>query len=245
MITTIEGVVLRTIPYSDRSLIATLYTDLWGATAFSVPIGGRSRATSNLFQPLRGLQIMTPSPASQPVKLIRQVQLIRGALPLAQRPSCSGYFLYLAQLLRELLAQEPEDLTLYKTVAQALDQLDGVEDPGELKGFDLALLVSILRVKGYLPEWIDMRRLNQSEDNYSVHWLNLEQWTLLPLRTDNSVQLTPDLQSALPRLLGYDLEHFTPDSFTASEYETLRRLLLHFTELHSPSFRIKHITPLP
>ena len=90
-----------------------------------------------------------------------------------------------------------------------------------------------------------MRRLNQSEDNYSVHWLDLEQWTLLPLRTDNSVQLTPELQSALPRLLGYDLEHFTPDSFTASEYETLRRLLLHFTELHSPSFRIKHIMPLP
>lgn len=49
----------------------------------------------------------------------------------------------------------------------------------------------------------------------------------------------------MPRLLGYDLEHFTPDSFTASEYETLRRLLLHFTELHSPSFRIKHIIPLP
>lgn len=105
MITTVEGVVLRVIPYSDRSLIATLYTDLWGAAAFSVPIGSRSRATTNLFQPLRGLQLTTPSPASQPVKLIRQVQLVRGALPLAQRPAASGYFLYLAQLLRELLAQ--------------------------------------------------------------------------------------------------------------------------------------------
>ena len=220
MITTVEGIVLRVIPYSDRSLIATLYTDLWGATAFSVPIGGRSRATSNLFQPLRGLQITTPSPASQPVKLIRQVQLVRGALPLAQRPVASGYFLYLSQLLRELLAQEPEDLQLYTIVVQAL-----------------------LRAKGYLPEGLEMRSLDS--ESYRTHWLDLEQWTILPLQTDYSVPLMPELQSALPRLLRYDLEHFVPNSFSTAEYETLRRLLLHFTELHSPSFRIKHITPLP
>ena len=243
MITTVEGVVLRVIPYSDRSLIATLYTDLWGATAFSVPIGGRSRATSNLFQPLRGLQLTTPSPASQPVKLIRQVQLVRGALPLAQRPVASGYFLYLAQLLRELLAQEPEDLRLYNIVVQALDQLDRIDSLEELQGFDLALLVSILRAKGYLPEGLEMRSLDS--ESYGTHWLDLEQWTILPLRTDYAVPLTPELQSALPRLLRYDLEHFAPNSFTTAEYETLRRLLLHFTEFHSPSFRIKHITPLP
>lgn len=243
MITTVEGVVLRVIPYSDRSLIATLYTDLWGATAFSVPIGGRSRATSNLFQPLRGLQITTPSPASQPVKLMRQVQLVRGALPLAQRPAASGYFLYLAQLLRELLAQEPEDLRLYNIVVQALDLLDSIESLEELQGFDLALLTSILRTKGYLPEGLEIRSLDS--ESYRTHWLDLEQWTILPLQTDYSVPLTPELQSALPRLLRYDLEHFAPNSFSPAEYETLRRLLLHFTELHSPSFRIKHITPLP
>ena len=243
MITTVEGFVLRVIPYSDRSLIATLYTDLWGATAFSVPIGGRSRATSNLFQPLRGLQITTPSPASQPVKLIRQVQLVRGALPLAQRPAASGYFLYLSQLLRELLAQEPEDLHLYNIVAQALEQLDGMETLEKLQGFDLALLVSILRAKGYLPEGLEMRSLDS--EIHRTHWLDLEQWTILPLQTDYSVPLTPELQSSLPRLLRYDLEHFAPNSFSTAEYETLRRLLLHFTELHSPSFRIKHITPLP
>lgn len=243
MITTVEGVVLRVIPYSDRSLIATLYTDLWGAAAFSVPIGGRSRATSNLFQPLRGLQLTTPSPASQPVKLIRQVQLVRGTLPLAQRPAASGYFLYLAQLLRELLAQEPEDLRLYNIVVQALDQLDRIESLEELQGFDLALLVSILRAKGYLPDGLEMRSLDS--ESYRTHWLDLEQWTILPLRTDYAVPLTPELQSALPRLLRYDLEHFAPNSFTTAEYKTLRRLLLHFTELHSPSFRIKHITPLP
>lgn len=243
MITTVEGIVLRVIPYSDRSLIATLYTDLWGATAFSVPIGGRSRATSNLFQPLRGLQITTPSPASQPVKLIRQVQLVCGALPLAQRPAASGYFLYLSQLLRELLAQEPEDLHLYNMVAQALEQLDGMETLEKLQGFDLALLVSILRAKGYLPEGLEMRSLDS--EIHRTHWLDLEQWTILPLQTDYSVPLTPELQSSLPRLLRYDLEHFAPNSFSTAEYETLRRLLLHFTELHSPSFRIKHIMPLP
>lgn len=243
MITTVEGVVLRVIPYSDRSLIATLYTDLWGAAAFSVPIGSRSRATTNLFQPLRGLQLTTPSPASQPVKLIRQVQLVRGALPLAQRPAASGYFLYLAQLLRELLAQEPEDLRLYNIVVQALDQLDRIDSLEELQGFDLALLVSILRAKGYLPEGLEMRSLDS--ESYRTHWLDLEQWTILPLRTDYSVPLTPELQSALPRLLRYDLEHFAPDVFSIEDYDTLRRLLLHFTELHSPSFRIKHITPLP
>ena len=243
MITTVEGVVLRVIPYSDHSLIATLYTDLWGAAAFSVPIGGRSRATSNLFQPLRGLQLTTPSPASQPVKLIRQVQLVRGALPLAQRPAASGYFLYLAQLLRELLAQEPEDLRLYNIVVQALDQLDRIESLEELQGFDLALLVSILRAKGYLPDGLEMRSLDSESDR--THWLDLEQWTILPLRTDYAVPLMPELQSTLPRLLRYDLERFAPDSFAPAEYETLRRLLLHFTELHSPSFRIKHITPLP
>ena len=243
MITTVEGVVLRVIPYSDRSLIATLYTDLWGATAFSVPIGGRSRATSNLFQPLRGLQITTPSPASQPVKLIRQVQLVRGTLPLAQRPAASGYFLYLSQLLRELLAQEPEDLQLYTIVVQALDQLDSIESLEELQGFDLALLTSILRTKGYLPEGLEMRSLDL--ESLRTHWLDLEQWTILPLQTDYSVLLTPELQSALPRLLRYDLEHFAPNSFSTEEYETLRSLLLHFTELHSPSFRIKHILPLP
>ena len=243
MITTVEGIVLRVIPYSDRSLIATLYTDLWGATAFSVPIGGRSRATSNLFQPLRGLQITTPSPASQPVKLIRQVQLVRGALPLAQRPAASGYFLYLSQLLRELLAQEPEDLHLYNIVARALEQLDGMETLEKLQGFDLALLVSILRAKGYLPEGLEMRSLDS--EIHRTHWLDLEQWTILPLQTDYSVPLTSELQSSLPRLLRYDLEHFAPNSFSTAEYETLRRLLLHFTELHSPSFRIKHIMPLP
>ena len=243
MITTVEGIVLRVIPYSDRSLIATLYTDLWGATAFSVPIGGRSRATSNLFQPLRGLQITTPSPASQPVKLIRQVQLVRGALPLAQRPAASGYFLYLAQLLRELLVQEPEDLRLYNIVVQALDQLDSIESLEELQGFDLALLTSILRTKGYLPEGLEMRSLHL--EIHRTYWLDLEQWTILPLQTDYSVPLTPELQSALPRLLRYDLEHFVPNSFLPAEYETMRRLLLHFTELHSPSFRIKHIQPLP
>ena len=126
---------------------------------------------------------------------------------------------------------------------QALDQLDSIESLEELQGFDLALLVSILRVKGYLPEGLEMRSLDS--ESYRTHWLDLEQWTILPLQTDYSVPLMPELQSALPRLLRYDLEHFAPNSFSTAEYETLRRLLLHFTELHSPSFRIKHITPLP
>ena len=82
-------------------------------------------------------------------------------------------------------------------------------------------------------------------ESLRTHWLDLEQWTILPLQTDYSVLLTPELQSALPRLLRYDLEHFAPNIFSTEEYETLCRLLLHFTELHSPSFRIKHILPLP
>lgn len=244
MITTVEGIVLRVIPYSDRSLIATLYTDLWGATAFSVPIGSgsRSRATSTLFQPLRGLQITTPSPARQPVKLIRQVQLLRGSLPLAQRPICSEYFLYLAQLLRELLSQEPEDLELYKIVARAVEQLDRMESPDELQGFDLALLVSILRVKGYLPEELEMPSWEADTDRAS--WLDLEQWTLLPIRTDHSVLMTDTLKESLTKLLRYDLRAFAPETFSSTEYEELRRLLLLFTEIHSPSFSAKHIMPL-
>ena len=113
----------------------------------------------------------------------------------------------------------------------------------KLQGFDLALLVSILRAKGYLPEGLEMRSLDS--EIHRTHWLDLEQWTILPLQTDYSVPLTSELQSSLPRLLRYDLEHFAPNSFSTTEYETLRRLLLHFTELHSPSFRIKHIMPLP
>ena len=244
MITTVEGVVLRVVSYSDQVSIATLYTDLWGATAFSIPIGGRgkSRGLSSLVQPLRVLQLTTPSPTSHPVKRIRDVRLLVGSLPLAHRPICSSYFLYLAQLLRELLVQEPEDSQLYATVYNALDLLDSMEDPAQLNGFDLALLVSILRVKGYLPVNLNGQNPDEGTGDY---WLDLQQWLQLPIKTDKSVQFTSRLRGALPRLLQYDLETFAPNVFSLAEYKELRHLLLLFAEVHSPAFKVSRILPLP
>lgn len=235
MDTTVRGVVLRCFAYSDRSSIATIYTDLWGASAFTLPSpqeARRGKSWARLVQPLRVVEIVTPSRPTQGVKFINQLHLIEGYTPLFQSPKCSGTLLYISQLLYQSLREDPADDELFAFLHRVVSTFEEMTTVDELDGFDIAILLALLRIKGY---WLD-EIPHADRSKIADWWFDLNEVALTPFRPRQGVRFTPNLEELLTRVSRLQVWHQGGSILTSEERVDLRDFLLQYAQIHLPSF---------
>ena len=151
MVEVFEGIVLRTLKYSDSLLIADVYTRQKGRMSFLVPVthSKRGRVRSVLFQPLSMLSLTVS------YKNGRQLQRVNDAQPYNMYSSIpfnvvkSAIALYLSEMLVYTLREEEPDEALFVFLNRSFSLFDELENG--YADFHIVFLSQLLRYIGIYP----------------------------------------------------------------------------------------------
>ena len=151
MVEKFDGIVLRTLKYSDTLMIADIYTCQYGRLSFLVPItrSRRSRVRNVLFQPLSMLTFTANFRNEKALSRISDAQpyIMYSTIPFnAVKSSIS---LYLAELLTYALKEEGKDESLFNFLYRSFLLFDGLEHG--YADFHLVFMAQLLRYIGIYP----------------------------------------------------------------------------------------------
>lgn len=150
MVEKFDGIVLRTVKYSDSLMVADIYTRSRGRLSFLVPVSRskRSKVRSVLFQPLSMLSF-TSSYKKGAMSRVQEVQPYSMLLSVQSDVVKSSIALYLSELLCHSLRESTEDEQLFTFLDQSLTLLDSLETG--YSDFHLVFMVQLLRYLGIYP----------------------------------------------------------------------------------------------
>ncbi|MFI3266059.1 MAG: DNA repair protein RecO, partial [Rikenellaceae bacterium] len=153
-----SGVVLHTIKYGDNSLIAYIYTDLYGRLSYLVRgVSGSGRRTRGnkaaLLQPMSVIEFEGYQNRHSQLHSMRDVRnkLVLKSLPFDL--SKSAISLFMAEVLYRLVREETPNQPLFDFVSSSVEALDMVDtkDRTSIANFHLWFLVQLSRFLGFYP----------------------------------------------------------------------------------------------
>lgn len=151
MVEKFDGIVLRTLKYSDNLLIADLYTRSHGRLSFLVPVSssGKGKVRRLLFQPLSMLSFTANYRKGKSLSRISDVQPYILYSTLQGNVVKSSIALYLSELLTFALCEEGSDEALFNFLDSSLVLFDNLESG--YADFHLVFMVQLLRYIGIYP----------------------------------------------------------------------------------------------
>lgn len=150
MVEKLDGIVLRTLKYSDTLMIADIYTRSHGRLSFLLPVSHskRARVRSVLFQPLAGITFAATIKKGR----LTRIQEAQPALMYSSIPFNavkSSIALFLAELLAHSLHGEEGDEATYHFLSASLALFDNLESG--YADFHLVFMSQLLRYLGIFP----------------------------------------------------------------------------------------------
>ena len=226
MIENFDGIVLRTVKYSDSLMIADMYTRSHGRLAFLVPVSHskRSKVRSVLFQPLSMLSFTAPFKKGV-MSRVQEVRPYSMFLSLQGDVVKSSMALYLSELLSCSLREGGEDESLFNFLDRSLTLLDTLE--AGYSDFHLVFMVQLLRYLGIYPNL----------EGYSANsYFDLQQGCMTGVQPLHGNYLSPAEAASFVELLrtGYDTMHML--SLNRGLRGRYLAILTLYYRLHIPEF---------
>ncbi|MBR5475680.1 MAG: DNA repair protein RecO [Bacteroidaceae bacterium] len=151
MVERLNGVVLRTVKYSDTLMIADMYTQSYGRISFLVPVSRskRSRVRSVLFQPLSMLSFTANVRQGKALTRLSDVQPYTMFSSLPYDVSKSSVAVYLAEFLSYVLREDDEHEALFAFMDYAFHWFD--EAQSGYSAFHIVFLLKLTAFLGIYP----------------------------------------------------------------------------------------------
>lgn len=152
MLHSTRGIFLHHIPYTDTSVIATIYTEKFGQQSYLVN-GIHSKKSGpriNLFQPLFLLDLEVYYKPGRNLQRIKDVKL---AVPFTNIPfdvKKSAQAIFISEILIKCLREEETNPELFSFLFHAICMLDLKEEG--IANFPIVLLFKLTRHLGVFPQ---------------------------------------------------------------------------------------------
>lgn len=130
MIHSTKGIVLRTVAYSETSIIAQLYTELFGLQSYlinGVRSGKKSALKSNLFQPASILELEVYYNEQKNLQRIREARWHYLYKQIFFNISKNTVALFITELLQKVIRQPEQNPSLYNFIEDAYMHLDNAD----------------------------------------------------------------------------------------------------------------------
>ena len=147
-----RGVVLHTIKYGDSSMVAYLFTDLFGRMNYMIQGVHSSRGRGNkaaLFQPMFLVEF---EGIEQPQARMHRMKEVRSLTPLSSLPfdvRKSTISLFMAEVLYRLIRESEANEPLFDFVCRSVVQVDRMTEG--ISNFHLWFLVQLSAYLGFYP----------------------------------------------------------------------------------------------
>lgn len=222
-----NGIVLRTIKYSDNLMIADMYTLCSGRASYLVQISHskRSKVRSVLFQPLSILTFCAPANKGKSLVRIGDVQPASLYSSIPYDMTKSAMALYIAEFLCGALHEEESNEELFSYLCHSLDWFDTAKTG--FSDFHIIFLWRLTRFLGIYPNIEGFRP--------GCHF-DLAAGSLADERPIHGQFLSPEATCAFINLLSTDFNGTQGLSMNrAARWEHIA-LLQNYYRLHIPGF---------
>lgn len=163
-----RGVVLHTIRYSDKSLIAEMFTEQFGALSFLVRVPNQRKSVMKnvLLSPLTLLEMDFDYRERVRLQRLTEVRVAEPYVSLPYHPLKQTVALFLGEFLFHALRDEGPNAPLYVFLHHSLLWLDAA--PQGFVNFPVALLLRLSRFLGIWPTEEEARAMVSPEEQAFV-----------------------------------------------------------------------------
>ncbi|MBI4931073.1 MAG: DNA repair protein RecO [Bacteroidetes bacterium] len=218
-----RGIVLRTVDYSDTSIITKIYTEQFGIQSYLIKGAKRKKASvkSNLFQPLSLLELVVYKKESKQLQTLKEAKPEIHFISIPGKPAKTSILFFLNDVLLKCLHEEENNSELFSFLHETIQTLDLAEN--SFSNLHLIFLVRLSRFLGFYPQG------NFSDMN---SFFDLREGKFISTESPHHDYLTKDNSKLLSKLIlsnYYSMENLI---LSGKERKSLLDILLRFYELH-------------
>lgn len=220
-----KGIVLHTIPYSETSIIAHIFTRTQGMQSFIV--NGvrkpRPRFSISLFQPLAQVDLVIYQKQTPALKRFREIQPTDHYRSITTNPHKNTIAIFIAEVLYRSLHDTDPHPDLFDFTAQSLHYFDLM--PQGYSAFHHFYLIRLMRYLGFYPDAQAYR------PNYVF---NLATGSFHPPDPSALHCTDPDTARLLHHFQQSDIENFDMVSVSPLQRTHLLNILVEYYSHHLP-----------
>lgn len=227
MLFTTKGIVLHHFKYSEKSVIAKVYTEKFGLQSYILN-GVRSTKSKNkavYLQPLSLVEISANHKENKGLQQVRSIQLdtVYESIPFNIGKTSIAFFL--AEILYKTIKEEETNYTLFKFLYNALQVLDLKET--NYANFHLIFMAQLCHFLGIPPQ-------NKEIESKYIYF-DLQEGVFLRHQPPHQSFKDSTISSLLIKVLNANFD--TPNlSFSYSDRKKVLTALLDYYNLHLSNF---------
>jgi DNA repair protein RecO (recombination protein O) len=217
-----KGIALHYIKYGDSSIIAHIYTDIFGRQAYIVN-GVRSKKSKirlSLFQPLSVLEMDV---YYKPNRELQRIKDLRSYLPLQTIHNDiikSSIAIFISEIIYKTLREVEPNKPLFDFLHDAIHMLD-TKTKG-IENYHLVFLLILSKYLGISPKMSDKEKSKQSEGGNTIISDNLQ----------NSFLLSDEELKGLDELYKYSFEDLEKIRISNNTRSSLLDKLVEYYQIH-------------
>lgn len=224
MLVKTKAIVLSALKYQEKSLIVKCFTQSEGLKSYFVPSAFSAKKSSQriaYFQPLNILEIEANHKNKGSLEHFKEVKISVPYQTLNLEIVKSTIVIFLSEVLHHAIKEEEKNESLFTFLETALIWLDTHD---EIANFHIILLLEITKFLGFYPDdsEVDLPFFDIVEGHFTLH------------QSMNCINMQETL--LLKKLLELKFDS-SQKFFTASERQTLLKILLDYYVIHLVGFK--------
>jgi len=226
MLTKTPGLVLRTLKYSDKSTIVTVYTRDYGRVSYIVYglNGKKSGVRAACFLPLSLIEVTASYHPGKEFQQLREVRVLNSLTNIYSHPLKNALTHFTAELLYKTLKQPEPEVHLYDFLEQSVLSLEQTD--AEIANFHLVFMMKLSGYLGFEP--------NPEEKN--ARYFDLLNGIFLTNKPLHSHFLSAEMSTIFNSLLQLSFESGNTLVLSREKRNELLNGLIEYYKLHVPEF---------
>lgn len=146
-----HAIVLNTINYNDKYLLASVYTNQFGRVTYMVPKskGKSAKIRKSLFSPLALLDMETEHLANRDIQKIKEAHVLYPLYSVSGNMLKTSIALFLSEFLSRTLRDTDEYHIIFQYLSDSIQILE--ESEKGLANFHLVFILKLTRFLGFYP----------------------------------------------------------------------------------------------
>jgi DNA repair protein RecO (recombination protein O) len=226
MLTKTPGLVLRTLKYSDKSTIVTVYTRDYGRVSYTVYglNGKKSLVRAACFLPLSLIEVTASYHPGKEFQQLREVRIQNCLTNIYNHPLKNALTHFTAELLYKTLKQPEPEVHLYDFLEQSVLSLEQTD--AEIANFHLVFMMKLSGYLGFEP----------SPEEKNARYFDLLNGIFLTNKPLHSHFLSAEMSTLFNSLLQLSFESGNTLVLSREKRNELLNGLIEYYKLHVPEF---------
>ncbi|MDR1089650.1 MAG: DNA repair protein RecO [Prevotella sp.] len=221
-----RGLVLNTINYNDKYILAQVFTESFGRVTYMVSkTRGRStKAPRSLFSPLAILDMEVEHQVSRDIQRIREAGIDTHLYSISGDPAKTSMAFFLSEFLTRVL-RDTSDKLIFEFLGRSVQILDMTDK--SIANYHLVFMLKLSHFLGFYPN------LEEYRDNGLFDMMNGEFVSCQPLHRHFLNRQESKVLSLLARISYENMHHFV---FTRQDRIIIINRIIEYYRLHLYDF---------